>query len=652
MNTSFRLDIQGLRAIAVILVILFHTKLNFFNAGYIGVDIFFVISGYLITQIIYKDITKNKFSLFEFYNRRARRILPALFITILIVILFSFFFTLDSGFKFIGKSIFSTLFFYSNFFFWNQNLDYYGLDGEFNPLVHTWSLSFEEQFYLVFPIFLIFFFRNHLIKIIIFLITLSILFAQLGGNLKFEYPFFEENLYFWNPSFYGTFFSPIGRVWELLFGSLICIIQNRFVIKKNNKLSLISFLILFLSLYFIDNNSQIPSLLLLPVIVSTGLIILFNDEKKNKYLQNIVLNSKLSQFIGNISYSLYLVHLPVFVFCRYISFGELNLFKILICISISILISYVIWKLIEQPFRNKKKINTKFFIVLSLTAIFIFTSIGLLIQKNFINSYRFNEMKKSYPKIYGDTEEMYLSKIRIFRDEVMIPKNFSKNLITKKVLIIGDSHSENLFRALELNKEKFPSLEFANYKLKLHKLNEYYNNDKEYKKFFNSSKYKKSDIIIVSNLYSYIHPTRTYRDDLSAVENLAKKIKFDKKRFILTGNGAVFFGAGDNALKFILNKNKNKFLTDNKAIFSEDTKRNKFRLLNIDIKKQKKIKELAIKLNIKYLNRLDYACNTNEQVCDAVTPEGDIIFFDYSHTTMKGAKYFGSKIASDNWLEF
>ena len=133
MNNTFRLDIQGLRAIAVIFVILFHTKISYFSGGYIGVDIFFVISGYLITQIIYKDITKDKFSITNFYHRRARRILPALFCTIFIVLIFSFFFILDSGFKFIGKTLISSLFFYSNYFFWRQNLDYYGLDGEFNP---------------------------------------------------------------------------------------------------------------------------------------------------------------------------------------------------------------------------------------------------------------------------------------------------------------------------------------------------------------------------------------------------------------------------------------------------------------------------------------------------------------------------------------
>ena len=224
---KIRLDIQGLRALAVIFVILFHTKINLFNGGYIGVDIFFVISGYLITKLIYQDIKQNSFSLLSFYHRRARRILPAFIITILLVLIFSFFFTLDSGFKFIGYSVIASLLFFSNIFFWHNSIDYYGLDAELNPLVHTWSLALEEQFYLFFPLLLIFFYKKHLIKIISLIIILSLFFGQFGGNLKFNYPYFEKNFYFWNPSYFGTFFSPIGRIWELLIGALILLINEK-----------------------------------------------------------------------------------------------------------------------------------------------------------------------------------------------------------------------------------------------------------------------------------------------------------------------------------------------------------------------------------------------------------------------------------------
>ena len=210
----------------------------------------------------------------------------------------------------------------------------------------------------------------------------------------------KKNFYFWSPSFYGTFFSPIGRIWELLFGAMICIIQNKYKIKKNNQISLISFVILFLFIFIIDNNSQIPSFLLLPVIVSTGLIILFNDEKKHSYLQNKLLNSNISQFFGNISYSLYLIHLPVFVFYRYIFTNELDELSILICVIVSISISYLMWKFIEQPFRNKKRIKTKVFLSLSGLFINIFLSVSFLIQNSFINSYRFIEMKNAYPNIF------------------------------------------------------------------------------------------------------------------------------------------------------------------------------------------------------------------------------------------------------------
>lgn len=649
---EFRLDIQGLRALAVISVILFHTKINLFNGGYIGVDIFFVISGYLITKIIFYDIKQNTFSLFSFYHRRARRILPALIITILLVLIFSFFFTLDSGFKFIGNSVIASLFFFSNILFWSKSIDYYGLDGEFNPLVHTWSLALEEQFYLFFPLLFIFFNKKYLTKIIFCIIILSLLFAQFGGNLNFKYPYYEKNLYFWNPSYYGTFFSPVGRIWELLFGGLILLINEKYNIKKNSFVALISFLIIILSIILLNNNSQIPSILLIPPVVATGLLILFNDNNNNKTILNKLLTSNIFKFIGDISYSLYLIHLPIFVFYRYIAFDNYNLYGIIVCIILSILISFLIWKYIEQPFRKKNKVSNKFFINFIISSIFLLTFTGFMIKNNVIKSYNFDTMKKLYPNIYGNLNELYQTEILEYKKNIIKNKTFSNNDKTKKILIIGNSYSHNLFRALEQNKNLFPNLEFNNYQLKLRNLGEYYNSSDEYVEFYNSKKFKKADIIIISNRYKFLQP-KTSRGDIAAIKNLLKISKQNNKKLIITGNSAIFFGAGDNALKFIINRNKHKFIKNNNLIFEEETKIEKFNLLyKVDKNSEKIIKQLAKDLNLTYLDKLKYVCNKDNNTCETVTPKGTIIFFDYSHTTMEGAKYLGEKIAKMNWLKF
>ena len=173
---DYKPHIDGLRALAVLPVIFFHAGFDYFKGGFIGVDIFFVISGYLITNIIIKDLSKKKFSLQNFYLRRARRILPALLFITLISILFATIFLPDKELKFVSKQAISVVLFVSNFFFW-KNTGYFDPNSELQPLLHTWSLGVEEQFYILFPIFLILvwnFFRKKLIFFLLIIIFLSL----------------------------------------------------------------------------------------------------------------------------------------------------------------------------------------------------------------------------------------------------------------------------------------------------------------------------------------------------------------------------------------------------------------------------------------------------------------------------------------------
>lgn len=156
---KYRKEIDGLRALAVLPVILFHAGYEMFNGGYIGVDIFFVISGYLITTIIIEDISAKKFSVIDFYERRARRILPALFSMILFCIPFAWLLMLPTQMESFSKSLISATLFFSNILFWKEG-GYFGAPVEQKPLIHTWSLSIEEQFYLFFPFLLIIFWKN------------------------------------------------------------------------------------------------------------------------------------------------------------------------------------------------------------------------------------------------------------------------------------------------------------------------------------------------------------------------------------------------------------------------------------------------------------------------------------------------------------
>jgi peptidoglycan/LPS O-acetylase OafA/YrhL len=217
----YREEIDGLRSIAVIPVILYHCGLRtYFSGGYVGVDIFFVISGYLITSVIENECEEETFSLINFYERRCRRILPALFLILFLSCLFAYYLMLPEQLKEFGESLLSILCLSSNIYFWWKDDGYFSQLSELNPLVHTWSLAVEEQFYFLFPI-LCYLFAKRKIYFIILLICfsgISLFLAQWGGNLPSilirKYQFFSQHRF-------ASFYLPIGRIWELLIGAFL-----------------------------------------------------------------------------------------------------------------------------------------------------------------------------------------------------------------------------------------------------------------------------------------------------------------------------------------------------------------------------------------------------------------------------------------------
>ena len=222
---KYRPEIDGLRALAVIPVILFHSGFEIFKGGFVGVDIFFVISGYLITTILIEEIENNRFSIINFYERRARRILPALYFIMLVCIPFAWIWMLPSQIKDFSLSLIAVSFFTSNFLFWRESGYFEALADE-KPLLHTWSLAVEEQFYLFFPIFLIVLWRfgkNKVFWIIIFMTFISLVLSEWG----------------WRNKPIANFYLPPTRVWELFSGAIIAFIIQKKGIQKNNFLALI-----------------------------------------------------------------------------------------------------------------------------------------------------------------------------------------------------------------------------------------------------------------------------------------------------------------------------------------------------------------------------------------------------------------------------
>ncbi len=390
---DYKPHIDGLRALAVLPVIFFHAGYSFFQGGYVGVDVFFVISGYLITSLILKDLKLKKFSLSNFYLRRSRRILPALYLITFISIIGSIFLIPNEELNFFSKQSISVVLFISNFFFW-RNTGYFDQNSELQPLLHTWSLSVEEQFYIFFPIFLILvwkFLQSKIKFILLVIIFLSFISSQVGGNFKIqnlsnEFPFFQLPFNFFWQAGSANFYLPFGRIWELLIGSLISIytFKKRFKFSKSdNYLSSVGLILIIISIFAYSENIQYPSIFTVLPVLGTSLIILYSG---NSSLTYKILTLKPLVYLGLISFSLYLWHQPLLAFNR-IYFGvELSFFHTALIILASLLLSIISWKFIERPFRNKKIISDKKAIISIVVSSIIILFLSVLIYSSKIES--------------------------------------------------------------------------------------------------------------------------------------------------------------------------------------------------------------------------------------------------------------------------
>lgn len=347
---KYRAEIDGLRAIAVLPVIFFHAGFETFSGGYIGVDVFFVISGYLISTIIFTQTAQGNFSIAQFYENRARRILPALFFIMLCCLPFAWaWMNLFQWYEF-SRSLIWTSFFGSNIFFW-QHSGYFASASEMKPLLHTWSLAVEEQYYLVFPLLVMLLWK--LGKRTLFIVLMAI------GLYSFYYCVKTAMT---DPS--ANFFLTLSRIWELLIGSLCAAIviarakRNHITSKKwiAEVLGIIGLMLILGPVYYFDQTTPFPSAYTLLPTVGTALIILWaaQDTAVGK-----ILSHRSLVFIGLISYSAYLWHQPIFAFARIRLIEEPSTLVMLALSILGLVLAYLTWKFIEQPFRTKKQLQSE-----------------------------------------------------------------------------------------------------------------------------------------------------------------------------------------------------------------------------------------------------------------------------------------------------
>ena len=339
---KYRPEIDGLRSLAVIPVILFHAGVSMFSGGFVGVDIFFVISGFLITSIIKGELEQGTFSIARFYERRARRILPALFAVILVCIPLAWMWMLPDELKHFSKSLISVAIFASNVFFWRSS-DYFARDSEQYPLIHTWSLSVEEQFYVLFPVLLLVswrFLATRVVWVILAVAIVSFALSEWG----------------WRHLPVANFFLLPGRAWELMVGSLLAFGYGRNSLGEKPLLAEaaagVGLLLIVASIAVFDRTTPFPSVYALMPVIGAALIIQFANSRN---IVGRLLSSPPFVGVGLISYSAYLWHQPILVALRRVmdSEGDWPLF-VTAGVLLTMMLATASFYLVEKPFRRNK----------------------------------------------------------------------------------------------------------------------------------------------------------------------------------------------------------------------------------------------------------------------------------------------------------
>lgn len=372
-HPKYRPDIDGLRAVAVLAVVVFHAFPNWLRGGFIGVDIFFVISGYLISTIIFENLDKGTFTFYEFYTRRIKRIFPALLIVLISCFSFGWFVLLADEYKQLGKHIAAGAGFISNFVLWDE-AGYFDNSAETKPLLHLWSLGIEEQFYIVWP-FLLWFAAKRKFN----LLTVTIIVTCTS---------FILNLIGVTEDMVATFYSPLSRFWELLSGSLLAWLtlykKATFINVRNkidrlfafrmykekeegrtvdNVLSFIGLLLLLYGFWQINKDLSFPGKwALVPVL---GAILIMTAGAK-AWFNRVVLSNRIAIWFGLISFPLYLWHWPLLSFATIIE-GEVPSYNIRIAaIALSIILAWVTYRFIERPLRFGKNTKVRFLVILMI----------------------------------------------------------------------------------------------------------------------------------------------------------------------------------------------------------------------------------------------------------------------------------------------
>lgn len=631
---TYRPEIDGVRALAVVPVVLFHAGFRGFEAGFIGVDVFFVISGFLITTILVSDLERGRFSLRRFYERRARRILPALFTVMIVTIPFAWSWMGPSQFREFAQVLIGTSLFVSNFVLWRQS-DYFGAPADEKPLLHTWSLGVEEQFYAVFPIFCWIVWRFGRANFILPIATIALVSFAVGE-------------WGWRNEPTANFYLPFTRAWELLAGALCALIWRHGAPRPMDWPALIGLALIGASLVIYSERTPFPSVFTILPVAGTCLILLFAGH--GTWTARMLAAPPLVG-IGLVSYGFYLWHQPLFALARVGGGFASGGWAMGALAVLALGLAYLTWRFIENPVRARQSVfGRRHVVAASAIGIAVFAALGGTWSYTISQGYfRFAKIPYSGPLIDVDDAQR-ASWARFLRNDTWRERlsRFPEPAAEPSVnlLVAGDSHAKDTFNALFANRDRFPNTNFRHAELNFDCI------------------YETKAIPLVGSIHDCIarfaeHNRQLLReaeivllsarwwDGIGVNAYLPTYIRFFRNKGVqpvLSGNAPEFFPPVPALMRQRLRQDGGALSKSrlDRALYTHLERR----LLDHNAP----LIRLADRTGIPYLSKLAYSCTAAERRCHAVTPDMSPIYYDKSHYTVAGAKYFGRRMARTDWL--
>jgi peptidoglycan/LPS O-acetylase OafA/YrhL len=636
-NGAYRPEIDGLRAIAVLIVLLYHFQFDAFAGGYVGVDVFFVISGFLITGQVMKELRKGTFSVIDFYRRRIRRLFPALFCMVVATLAAGFFILTPGHLATLGESALFASFSLSNLLFYSQS-GYFDTSAIYKPLLHTWSLGVEEQFYLFWP----------LLLLVLVLLTRTrphserLIFAAL---LLVGTASLALSQYLLKADASAAFYLPHSRIFQFCIGGLLAIYQPAIKSRLARELLLLVGLAMILyPAFMFTHQTPFPGINALYPSIGTMLVICAGQ---STWL-GAALTNPLSAFTGRISYSLYLYHWPLVVFYVYVYGDDISTAAKLGLLGASYILGYLSYALVETPFRRGANspdgLTGARFPTYALMATLPVVFVSANMWGNAGWTWRFQQLPAENIEELFDLDSLRVETLTYFNENVLAPY-FALDGKRQNVLVIGDSHGRDASNALK------QALVASAYDVRMQSFDDdcifALTNEMERIPATNqkncatqasalqmSLKVEQADIVVISAAWSI----ETARRSTTLANTIRTASKGRPQRIVVFGRTPDFFNFQADAIA-LLQQGKSK----------SDINQLARKRARINTQIDELLEERSDPGKFEFRSKTPIVCP--EDACDIFTPDGSLTIWDHNHWTLHGARHFGARMAKALELE-